>query len=275
MKPRLTSIGSCGLRSSTSLLGVILSLASLLAASAQNPSPVGKLESKFPLPTEPLMNSAPDFAKWTVTISYEEERQATAPGLKATPTPTPPDYALARPRKVTTTKTGHEVLEEIIDLKGRVSERWFHGATQFTKASGSNTWEQKDPSGVPGATPDPDYAPPPDKGFRDVGWVAPANYAGTIKYGNSTCLVFIPGGERAIDLTKPEQIKTMWQTFPMIACVEARSRLPVAVRYLGKIRTFTWDQPPAGPLVLPAGLSAQIKKQNDDTAKLLKQAARP
>ncbi len=229
---------------------------------------------KFVVPPEPLLRPPPASAKWTETFSYQDEL-APSPSAASKAAVSPPADLSRRPRKITTTKAGNSMREEITDLKGRVRERWFEGANLFTKETGASAWARTEPEGLPGEKNDPEHALPPAQGFADLSWVSTANYAGAIKYGGFACFVFVPGGETAVDLTNPEKVKSLWKDFPLIACIESRNRLPVAVRYHDETRSFKWDSPPTSPLVLPAELAAQIKKRNDDMAKLPKQATPP
>lgn len=244
-----------------------------LASAQPEPAPA-QPQRKFPLPEGPLLRPAPSSAKWLITISYEDEKQLPA-SVGGKPAPLVSDYFQARPRAVVTTRTGNRVHEELQDSKGRVRERWFDGPSQFTKDPAATIWEQTEPSGSGGAQPQSDYVPLPPNGFRDLTWVSPSSYAGTIQYGGYDCLVFIPGGEAAIDLAKPELVKTMWARHPMIACIDARSRLPIALRYINETRVFKWENAPSSPLTFPPDLSAMLQKKKEDQAKLFKQAAAP
>ncbi|MBA3960363.1 MAG: hypothetical protein H0X40_00475 [Chthoniobacterales bacterium] len=229
---------------------------------------------KFVVPPEPLLRPPPESAKWTVTFSYQDELKPTASAASKAAVSPPADLS-QRPRQITTTKTANSMHEEITDLQGRVRERWVEGATLFTKETGGSAWVQMEPAGSPGEKNDPEHALSLAPGFADLSWVSTANYAGAIKYGGFACFVFVPGGETAIDLTNPEKVKSMWKDFPLVACIESRHRLPVAVRFHDETRSFKWESAPTSPLVLPAELAAQIQKRSDEMAKQPKQATPP
>ena len=222
-------------------------------------------ERKFPLPAPPLLNPAPDFSMWTVTISYPEDRVSKSDKDPAKPLP---DYLTLRPRTIITTKTNGLVREEIIDLSSRKTERWHAGNIQFVKKPGSMVWDKVDST-------DPEFSSLPPHGFRDLGWVIPENYAGPIKSGTKECLVFVPGGEAALDMKDPRISKTISDAHRLIAFIDAETRFPSAIYMLDEIRSFKWSPPPSSKLSLPDDLADQIKKEADDRARLLQRMPRP
>src|SRR5437879_5582109 len=96
-------------------------------AFTQNADQPTAATEKSSLSEGPLLQNAPEFSRWTVDFSYPEDRDKTQ--HKAT-------GSSNRPRKMTVTKTKQIVAEEIVDIGGRGTVRFYSGRTQYTKKAG-------------------------------------------------------------------------------------------------------------------------------------------
>ena len=235
------------------------------ASSAQGPV-------KPELPAGPLLRSAPDFARWEVSFTYAEEKKKDGGSTTKSRAP----GANTRLLKTVTTKTGRVIHEEQTNAQDQVTDTWFNGPVQYVKSAAGPTWFQSDNLTVGGALADGGYHPMPANGFRTLDWINEGNYAGTVPYGKSTCLIFVPGGYRQLDLRgDAEQRQKRMEAVNEIAYIDADTRLPIAVRSGAELQTYHFEQPPTAMQSLPADLADQIKKGAEARARLEQPAARP
>ena len=248
------------------LLGFAVSL------SAQSPvgiaSPSTK-DGKPVLPSGPLLQSAPNFSQWEVTYTYADEQKSNQSSAgKPKPVFTGAD---TRPRQVVTTKTGQIVHEEQTDVSNRKVELWFNGGTQYGRGGDGTVWFEVGP-GAPGQQ---NYRPLPANGFRNLDWISAGNFAGSVPSGNTTCLIFVPGGYQKLDLSDPAQQAARLKTATVIAYIDATSRLPILVRNRDETRVYRFGPPPVEMQSLPADLASQIKQGVEGRARLYAPAPRP
>ena len=244
------------------LLSSLVCFASLSVAQSPQDGAAAKPNPPRPkLPDGPLLRAVGEFAQWEVTYSYPEERQKKDKELDPS--------VSSRPRKVVTTKTGRITHEEQTDVSNHVTQNWSTGMMLYYKTPASALWYEARPGAGGGA-----QLPPPS-GFRGVEMIQESNYVGTIANGKGTCLVFAPGGSQKGDASNLQQGTKWMETADIIAYVDADSRLPIAVREHGILRTYQYDSAPTQMQVLPTDLADQIKHGEEGRARLNAMAARP
>jgi hypothetical protein len=219
-----------------------------------------------------LLKPVPDYANWTVAFAYPEDTAKKPGGDKTVITP----QMAARPRKMVVDKTGATMRVETTDAAGRIKEKWYLGDTQYTLLPGQKLWlESKASSGEN----DPNYERQPATGFSDFEWVSDNSYLGTMSFGGRSCLVFVPGGTALLDAAGPnvdaKNIQAMLAAQPIIALVDAESRLPYVFRNRGEVHTFIFGPSPTEKLSIPVELDQMIKRGIEAQARLLAPIPRP
>lgn len=231
-------------------------------ALAQN-VPADSTQKRPEIPEGVLFKGAPDFSKWTVTFSDAVKKEF---GGK-------PRSGL-EPEKLITTKTRNLVREELVDINGCRTETWHAGAIQYRKPHGETIWyEPLPPNESQGGSSD--YSPIPAKGFREWEWVGDSSYVGRVPFDEVDCLAFVPGAGKPVDEEDPKKAAEQLAKTPIVAYVNAETRLPFALRSGDVIRRFTFESPPAEMQVLPPDLLDQIKKGKEAKERLFQPAARP
>jgi hypothetical protein len=255
------------------LIITALFLSSGLCVRAQQAPGSTPAAPEVPCPPGCLLNPAPDFCAWTVSFTYEADKAK----KEGTPAQTPPHpaYLDARPKQVTTTKTGHIVHEAMEDLRGLRSESWFVGGAQYYKTPGGTRWMRADGSIAGGSRSDPNFKPLPENGFRGLEFILPSNYAGMVPYGGGTCLVFSPGGSQKLDLRNPEKLKDLLDSPGMVGLIAADTRMPLVVHVGDATSTYHFIPPPTQVLTLPPDLTDAIQRGNQARARLEQPAPRP
>jgi len=220
-------------------------------------------------PPGPLLESAPAFSQWVITFSYPEDRQKSSNSAPL------PAYASTRLRTITTTKTKNIVHEEFVDASGRKFDVWHVANKQYRKLFGSKVWLENSAGEVNNGSAT-DYMAFPPTGFRDLDWLSDQNYAGTVKYVGRDCLVFVMNAPPGLDLSSANTPPDKFESFGMIAFIDLGSRLPVEIQTNGVMRTYQFtDPPPDAVLKLPPDLSEQIKKGEEERARLNQRPPRP
>ncbi len=221
--------------------------------------------TSFEIPSGPLLNSAPAFSQWIITISYPDDKKENGVANPSDPAKPIPENLAARPRTITTTKTGEIIHEETVTVGGNKLENWQINGDFYIKFPGNSFWSAYEKSGPP--TSDSRVALLPACGFRGLDWINKYTYAGKIKSASGFWLVFVPGGRETVNAQDPTKLKVL-DTLPTLAYVDAETRLPVMARADGVTRAFSFTQPPPTSLqTLPADLADEIKKGAELRAK--------
>lgn len=221
------------------------------------------------LPTGALLQTAPNYSQWEVVFTYTDEQKQD----KSTESKPKVLFtgAETRVRKVLTTKTGRILHEEYTNIAGRAWEIWFSDSNQYQKSGTATIWFES----RPGQGGDGSYDPVPPSGFRKLDWIVPSNFAGTILNGNSSCLVFTPGGSQKLDLSDPAQQAAAIKAAPVVALIDAETRFPIVVRTQSEVRTYRFGPAPTQMQILPNDLATQIKQGDEGRARLYVPAPRP
>ena len=251
---------------SSSLAALVITLLMPSHACPQDPA-----QPKRDIPSGPLLKSAPDFSRWEISFSYPKppNKQPAEPASGKPAMPVPAGLS-----KVVTTKTREIIHEEETDSNGQRSEKWHVGSLQYAQPPGKSVWYESDAGKLPdGSASDPSYSPLPASGFRELDWISPAAYAGTIKYNGRDCLVFVRGDAAGGD--NPEQRKAWLESRETISYIDAESRLPVLVRIGGETRIYRFAGPPAEMQSLPADVQERVKKAEEARSRLHQLPPRP
>ena len=177
-------------------------------------------------PTPPFVAPVPASADWTITAKYPPPPPDAPPkGDKA------PDPRIA---EVHTTKTGEIRHDHVVLVDGNESDQWYVSGFLLTMPPGSTEVAVYDLSNDP--PPDPrDGNPTLAKGFPGVGWVKFDAYDQTVPYEKHTCYHYLAG-----EIGSGE------------AWIDTETKLPVAYKAGDAVYKYRFNEPPTGPLVLPA-----------------------
>lgn len=236
------------------------------------------------LPAGSLLRPAAEFSRWEITFTYTDDKKKDSASEKseaantknhsATPDAVP-DSSSNRPRKILVTKTKRIIHIEQTDMSNRKSDAWFNGSTKYMKDPSGSAWMPLDPVSVAHTGQAVNYDPLPASGFRGLELVKDSNYAGSIEYGGTTCLVFVLGGYKKVNLQDGAKGLKQLDTEEKCVYIGSETRLPVAVRTRGELQSFHFDSQPTAMQTLPADLLAEIKQADEARARLLQPAARP
>ena len=168
------------------------------------------------------------------------------------------------PRSILTTKTGKIFHEETTSVSGKKLDRWQQDQTFYIKNESQRNWgaydneyRRKNP------TTDPSLSPIPESEFRGLDWIKDDTYAGPVRSGTATFFVFVPSNAAALDVNDAKALEGQ----PVIAYVDAATRLPASVRENGVTRIYSYSTPPSVPLTIPEDLAASIKRGEELKAK--------
>ena len=210
----------------------------LLALAANAIAQQATEKPQLQIPSGELLASAPVFSRWVVTFSYPQDRakEGSLPALGKT-----------LPRTVMTTRTRDLTHEETCDVSGTKSDKWQVGNTFYLKPPGQNYWGEYDQTwhhnNLPTSTA---LLPVPLKGFQDLEWITRDTYAGSIKQGGVEHFVFVPINAVGLDVGKPAALSAQ----PVVAYVDASTRLPVRFKNGDVIRTYNFASEPPPMLSL-------------------------
>ncbi len=236
---------------------------------AQEPAAADSSTATAPrpaLPSGPLLQAAPAFSRWEINFTYPEE-----PGKKEK-SPANPETL---PRQIITTKTDKIIHEVTTYLSGKQTDKWYSDKLQYEKATGTNSWRVKTGSITNKSYDDGTYVPYPATGFRDLDWIGPGAYIGTIPAGNRSCLVFSKFDASKISLSDPNTQKKVLETQQTIAFIDAETRFPITMREGKVVRVYHFTEPPAGMQAFPVDLAGEIKKGQDAQTRLMQLPPRP
>ena len=227
-------------------------------------------------PSGLLLAPAPEFSQWVITFAY----LAPSAGISAadTPSPTPPPSFHPDPTlpKITTTTKTHDILhEEVIDGRGTKYELWYEGQTLYCRNPSSGIWDEHDPIKDGPGTKNPLYVPMPANGFRDLEWISLENYAGTIKYRVSDCLVFTMVTPHSPHLFNRKSPINLVESLDSYALIDNATRLPIKVKVGGILRSYEFKDAPSEKLTLPADLTEQLRKSDEAVKTITHPMPRP
>lgn len=224
--------------------------------SAQEPPPIAPA-----LPDGPLLKSAPNYSKWTISYGVPKDSKAAPMSADA-------------PHRAAVSKTQNILHEAVFDGRGCCTDTWYLGVQQYRKPHGGKAWFLSEPAAVNTAQ-DSSYDPLPASGYRDWEWVGKDAYVGTVEFEGRPSLAFIPGGIKVLGTVDSEKLKELLEAQPHIAYVDAQSRLPVMQKKGTVELRYRFESLPQSLLTLPPELATQIRKNEEARTRLLQPAARP
>lgn len=238
----------------------LLAASSLILFSAAAPA---QEASRPEPPPGHLLASAPDYGEWVETFDYQ---QTLSPS--GAPVASPGQRSMEQ--KVTTTKTGDVVHEQMVNGLGEVFDRWLVGGVQYTHQSGSSIWIEAHP-GAQGAGMK--FTGLPANGFRDLDWISRTNYLGTAVRAGRRYLVFTPLASNgpAGRIPSADQYKELGS----YALIDFDSRLPFEVKDLGATRTYQFSDLPREKQPLPPDLAKTLKDIEEMRARISPRPERP
>ena len=244
---------------------------------AQAATPSTPAPKKVPLPPDLLLSSAPASSQWVVAFTYPDKN---APAASS-------EGGFGRVKKITATRSGPVVYEEIIDEAGNKMEKWYTNNEQYTRKMGSVEYfsaRSNDFSNV-------NYAYHSPTGFQGFDWISKKNFAGIEKVDGRECMVYrdrkdlqavlAPDLFTFLEAMRREQPKSAGEptgtpgaVTAVVACIDQETRLPVSLQLGEETRTFTFLDPPRVPVALPEELKQQLEQRQKAWNQLIRAAPR-
>ena len=166
---------------------------------------------------------------------------------------------------MTVTRTKDILHEETVSVSGARFEKWQNNGKYYIKSQGQSYWGECDATFLRNnPTSDPKLLPLPTDKFRDLEWVGNQTYAGSLKEQGREYLLFVPADNANVDLADPAKLKTL----PVIAYIDAATRLPVVFKNKEVIQQYTFVNAPTDMQAFPADLAQEIKDGNERRAKV-------
>ncbi len=226
-----------------------------LAVVWAQPSSDGSVE----IPSGALLKPVPDFSQYTITFENPKASDPTA--------------AANAINQIIVTKTGNITSEVTIHQNGAREEVWHVGSSQYQKSGNDPVWYGSSPAGDGNKTNN-GYSPMPAIGYRDWDWVNRETFLGTMALDGGSCLVFGP-----VNAAKPKagsgMTKDQLAALPLMALVNAETRLPMALGGNGHNQRYIFAPPPTAMQQLPPDLAEQLKKAEDVLRRVTQPAPRP
>jgi len=215
-----------------------------------------------PLPPGKLLESAPEFAKWTIRITVLQP----PPSTKVKPPVDTPDQAPPPPpRRVVVVKTGSVRHLTGVDNEGATLELWIQGTTEAILAPGR---EKPLLYGAHDGV-DPYYTRFTRTDFPGFQWISPHNYLGIAKRGDRPCLVF----QDKVVVEAPHD--ELGSPVEAMAYIDLVTRLPVCLRENGEESIYAFDDPPTEPLVVPQNVTDAVNARQKHIQELTRMPGRP
>jgi hypothetical protein len=178
--------------------------------------------------------------------------------------------AEAKPRKTVLdiVKTGKVYHVETVDLNDARVSIWCQGTIEFVQKSG---W--KEPMMMTAPIPGGDYIDFTRSDFPDCAWISKKNYMGVEKQAGHDCLIFadkvLPGSDPALaGIDNGTEIAA-----ESTAYIDVQTRLPLLVRRTTEVLTYQWLPAPPAMQTLPPALEADIKREQQRQADLIRRPA--
>ncbi len=230
-----------------------------------------------PLPPGPLLNRAPEFSSWTMSISSAQ----VAPKSPDAPQSKPP----VELRRLTVTKTKNVYREERQFSDGSTRETWRVGSMQISTLPHSSELIVFEPAAATIGLLDPeDYTNYSKTDFPGFEWISKRNYRGVQKIMDTQCLVF---GDSLDDISE-ETRKAMAEAagevaLPQIqsgrsataAWIDLQTRLPMALQKGNKKEVFQFSAPPQAMLALPPKMQHLLDRRAKAVEMLTRRPAKP
>jgi hypothetical protein len=225
-------------------------------------------ENLPPLPAQKLPPNLPKFAAWEITLKYESETGAGAgdptqnlsPGEETEPS----RNAVARPKKITVTRTDNLIQEETLWTNNQTSKKWVY-------ERGMQIMEEPSTGRLLRLPPAPmfsDYTDYSQGDFSDLVWIGPQNYKGVHNVEGRPSFFFssVPGtvfqpGEEQLNAELPEELRgSKGNTRELTAAIDVETLLPVFFSDGYVTKTYRILPPPTSALKMPPEFAAEFEK---------------
>ncbi len=251
---------------------IISCITATLCASAWSQTPA---IAKVPLPKGPLPAKAPNFAKWSVTITEgggESQKSSSSTDSDQTKGQT----NKAQQTVMSVIKTLPIRFVGIASSKDGNSIIWCLGEYQIQQNKYSETPTLCSKSSE-------SYIDFNNSDFPELGWISEKNYVGAQKIGERTYLFF---QDQLVDTSngvipslgssqRVQQNASMTNnSIPMpgkieaMAYLDAETRLPVSMKKGSKTYLYKFDQAPTTPLTPPANIKSIVTAEQDRLKRL-------
>jgi hypothetical protein len=214
-----------------------------------------------PLAPGPLLNRAPDYSQWLVSV-----KSGTTSAVEV------PTARTSYDQRTLIRKTG--TIRDVITVTGtgQRTDKWCEGGLQASVTPGGGT------PGVSMYTPTAlfntgytDYSKSDFPGFE---WISRNNYIGRQTMQGVDCIVFRDPPAPDASSTPAASPAAASQVIPPIgrtAYIAAEGRLPVLLQVDNVTTSYQWMQPPTAPLTPPPAVQAAL----DQARARLDVAAKP
>lgn len=199
----------------------------------------------LPPPTPPLVINPPEFARWSIRIedsARPKMNSGDATDGKNQPSPYPVE--------IQSTRTKNLKVDEVRYSNGKTKETWFVGE----KAYFSHPDSEKVGSVAPSFFSDKEAFGPfgnieSSRGFPGVGWINLESYKGAAQVQGVSCYHY--------------QTEANWGGKKVMgeAWIDAKTKLPIALRLNTQTLLFSFHEPPSGMLTPPPAYVAAIREQ--------------
>ena len=229
-------------------------LLSLALAGALCAQALAQSSDTVPFPAGPVLAKAPNFAKWTMTITSTPK--ATAGSSAGSPST---ETKATTQAIVTTTKTFPIRLVVTSDAKRGTSTIWCVGSSEVIQ----NQQFQKPFVSTSGNQGFVDFS---HCDFPELEWITEANYVGLEKSGEGQALLFrtkivLHGrGQTASDHIEID--------IPCEAKIDAQTRLPMSFQKGDEMFTYKFDQVPTSILSLPPDIKSILDQEQSRLKRL-------
>ncbi len=218
-----------------------------------------------PLPSGPLLKSAPDFSQWVVTYI------APTPARKGAPASGNQASNPKVMRRVEVIKTGPIRYLLTVEPDGSRMETWCTGTKQVYLHSGwkdpmvSDESDIKDPNSVDISKTD----------FPGCGWVSAKSYKGIQRLNGRDCIFFSDTVVVVQEIVPGNASKTTSYQYPALAYVDMETRLPVMLITPSEIAVYQFGAAPQSTLTIPAQVKEAMEQQEKAINNLTRMPPKP
>ncbi len=200
---------------------------------------------------KPLQEGSSHWRKPPAHSRWEIEFQNQSPSAGRVPS-TGPAY---RPVKVTVTRHGKELLEEVLMEDGKRWETWTLGTVQIQSQDGNNNvWLRPAQAKSNGGTESADY-----HSFGEFQWIRREHFRGTFPaHGRQAHVYLYPLGQSSPEMLQKLGLSKKGPLAGLPLCegilaaaIHPETRYPLMLQQGAQVRTYSFATLPTGPLALP------------------------
>ena len=216
-------------------------------------------------PPPHVAEKAPDLSRWAV--EYQYEGKAGEQGTRATAN----RLLGKRITQLNVTKSQDIKHEQGVYEDGVILDVWIHGGLMVLKDPGyaHKIVRRKAQAGGD---------------FPEFQWIKDAGYRGTERVNGKECLVFqhelyplqfADPGLYAAEMAQEQRSIDLGAKVPVVAHIDAKTRLPVKLTVGDDARIYTFLSPPPVSLIVPADYEAAIQQVDGRYKALSKPLSKP